>query len=121
MANVCFVGLEPHTAAQLHRALDQQAHKVEVLPADTTAEKLRNADVVFAAGDNHGYRKLLAEVRTRAPRQPFIVVTRLPDTRKWIDALEGGATDYCAEPLEPHQIYWLLDAALGRKKAKAAA
>ncbi len=121
MANIYFVGLASQTAAQLERAMANKSHKIVKFGTDTGAEKLGNADVIFAAGDDFQYRGLLADVRARKPHQPFVVVTRLPDTRAWLDALEAGATDFCAEPIESKQLGWVLDSALGKRSAKAAA
>lgn len=121
MANIHFIGLHPGTAAQLRSALSRQNHQVEAHPLEVTVDKVAHADVVFAAGDDFRYRRLLTDIRARKPDLPFIVVTRLPETKTWLDALEAGATDYCAEPIEARQIEWLLDSALGRKMARAAA
>ena len=37
---------------------------------------------------------------------------QLPELREvvadWLDALEAGASDYCAAPFEPAQIRWVL-------------
>lgn len=42
---------------------------------------------------------------------PVIVVSRIPDTREWINAMEAGACDYCAPPFEFSQMRWMLNAA----------
>lgn len=42
---------------------------------------------------------------------PVIVVSRVPDTREWIAAMEAGASDYCAPPFENSQLRWILTAA----------
>ncbi len=42
---------------------------------------------------------------------PVIVVSRIPDTREWITAMEAGASDYCAPPFEFSQLRWMLNAA----------
>ena len=44
-------------------------------------------------------------------RVPVIVVSRVPDTREWISAMEAGACDYCAPPFELTQLRWMLRAA----------
>jgi DNA-binding response OmpR family regulator len=45
---------------------------------------------------------------------PFVVVTRVPETKEWLDALEAGATDYCSVPIEARQLHWLMESALPR-------
>lgn len=42
---------------------------------------------------------------------PVIVVSRVPDSREWIDAMEAGACDYCAPPFSSAQLRWMLSAA----------
>jgi DNA-binding response OmpR family regulator len=51
---------------------------------------------------------------------PFVVVTRIPETREWLDALEAGATDYCSAPIETRQLRWLMESALPRPRFAAA-
>jgi DNA-binding response OmpR family regulator len=59
-------------------------------------------------------------VRAERPTLPFVVVTRIPETGEWLDALEAGATDYCSAPFESRQINWLMEAALPRHCGVAA-
>ena len=51
--------------------------------------------------------------KTLFPQLPVIVVSRLPETEEWLDALEAGAADYCAPPFEVIHLRWLLDAHSG--------
>jgi DNA-binding NtrC family response regulator len=51
-------------------------------------------------------------VRRERPALPFVVVSRVPNTKEWLDALEAGATDYCAGPFGIRQIRWLMESAL---------
>lgn len=45
---------------------------------------------------------------------PVIVITRTPDTRSWLDAMEAGAADYAAPPFEREQMRWMLRGTLRR-------
>ncbi len=47
------------------------------------------------------------------PHLPVIVVSRLPETDEWLDALEAGAADYCAAPFEIIHLRWLLETHTG--------
>jgi DNA-binding NarL/FixJ family response regulator len=77
--------------------------------------------MVFAGGEPSQYLSLLRRVREERPALPFVVVTRVPETTAWLDALEAGATDYCSAPFEARQIHWLMESALpGRRKIAAA-
>lgn len=45
--------------------------------------------------------------RATFPGLPVVIVSRLPDTREWLEALEMGAADYIAAPFETVQMRWL--------------
>jgi DNA-binding response OmpR family regulator len=121
MANVFLIGLEQATAAQISRALAVERHRIELKPPNVGTRELMDVDIVFAGGDPSQYLSLLRRVREERPALPFVVVTRIPETTEWLDALEAGATDYCSSPFETRQIHWLMEAALPRKRNFAAA
>jgi DNA-binding response OmpR family regulator len=112
MARVVFIGLEEATAGPIGRALAAQCHEVEYRQQDTVMRDLVEADIVFAGGDSTEYLPLLRRVRSERPALPFVVVTRVPETVQWLDALEAGATDYCAAPFEMRQVLWVMESAL---------
>ena len=82
--------------------------------------ELLDADIVFAGGEPARYMPLLRHVREARPTLPFVVVTRIPETKEWLNALEAGATDYCSEPIETRQLRWLMESALPRPRFAAA-
>ena len=51
-------------------------------------------------------------LRRARPDTAIVVVSRHPETADWLDAIEAGATDYCAAPFEPVHMKWLLDSSL---------
>jgi DNA-binding response OmpR family regulator len=110
MARILLLGLEQPLAEQLGRILQTERH--QVLTAGRLDSSGAQADVIFSAGDGGSYKHSLAEARRACPGVPFVVVTRLPETSQWLDALEAGATDYCAVPFEHQQIRWILETAL---------
>jgi len=120
MARVFLIGLEQATAHQIGRALAVERHQIELKPKNASAEDLVDADIVFAGGDGKEYMPLLKGIRKMYPSLPFVVVTRIPETSDWLDALEAGATDYCSAPFEPRQINWLMESALPRPRSAAA-
>ena len=108
MAHVILAGLEPAAEENLGRVLSDQGHQVTIgwqatLPA---------ADALFCNGDDPAYTELVREVRRLRPNLPVVVVTGLPESAKWLDALEAGAADYCSAPFDTLQICWLLAAVL---------
>jgi DNA-binding NtrC family response regulator len=119
MAKIVLVGLEQAAAGQICRALAVD-HQIEHQPQTVVVRELLDADIVFAGGDPSYYMSLLKRVREARPSLPFVVVTRIPETREWLDALEAGATDYCSAPIETRQLRWLMESALPRPRFAAA-
>jgi DNA-binding NarL/FixJ family response regulator len=54
------------------------------------------------------------------PNLPVVIVSRLPDTLEWLDALELGAADYVAGPFESVQMRWLFETHCRRARTVAA-
>ena len=86
MAKVVLIGLEQSAANQIGRALST-GHEIQHQPKTTSVEDLAQADIIFAGGDQTQYLTLLRRVRAQHPYLPFVVVTRLPETSDWLDAL----------------------------------
>ena len=120
MAKVFLIGLEQAAAGQICRALAVDSHQIEHQTQNVVARELLDADIVFAGGEPTAYMSLLRRVREARPSLPFVVVTRMPETREWLDALEAGATDYCSAPIDPRQLHWLMEAALPKPRFAAA-
>ena len=112
MANVFLINLDPATAVQLSRILAVERHRIQQKPQTIGTYDLMQADIVFVGGGPAKYLPLLRWVRKERPGSPFVVVTRLPATSAWLDALETGATDYCSSPFEARQIRWLMQSVL---------
>lgn len=121
MASVYLIGLEQAIASQVRRALAVERHRIETKSANVDVGEMMDADIVFAGGEAAQYLSLLRQVREKRPDLPFIVVTRIPETTAWLDALEAGATDYCSSPFESRQIHWLMESAWPRFRNVAAA
>lgn len=115
MAKIVLIGLEQTAAGQICRALSVERHQIHQQPPNPPIQDLRDADMVFAGGEPARYLSLLRRVREAHPALPFVVVTRIAETKEWLDALEAGATDYCSAPIETRQIHWLMESALPRR------
>jgi DNA-binding response OmpR family regulator len=109
MANVFLIGVEQTIADQISRALGPDRHRIEQKAQNIEACDLMEVDIVFAGGEPPRYLPLLRWVREQRPALPFVVVTAIPDTTAWLDALEAGATDYCSCPFEKRQIQWMME------------
>jgi DNA-binding response OmpR family regulator len=120
MAKIITVGLDPGAAQQLGKALGPENHQIAHKPKSSLVDDVIEADIVFADGDGKQYLPLLRLLRAISPTMPFVVVTRIPETSDWLDALEAGATDYCSAPFEPRQMNWLMESALPALRTAAA-
>jgi DNA-binding response OmpR family regulator len=115
-AHIVLTGLELPAQQDLSRVLREQGHRVST----GWRGALATADALFCSGDDPSCRALVCQVRKLRPSLPVIVVTRLPESRKWLDALEAGAADYCSAPFDAVQIGWLLAAVLAHAAAPGA-
>ena len=120
MANITLLGLDNDLAAQLFGVLDAQGHCVHVSDSLDDAVDPADTDIVFSTGDAPNYRELVGELMRRGRHLAVVVVSRCPDNRRWLDALELGAADYCGAPFEPVLMRWLVDSVMRRDRAAAA-
>jgi len=119
MAKVFLTGIEESVANCLRRVLAIENHQIEDRSSASQIDDFLDADVVFAGGGNMRYLPLLLDIRQARPTLPFVVITRIPETSEWLDALEAGATDYCAGPIEWCQINWVMESALRHGRCSA--
>jgi DNA-binding response OmpR family regulator len=108
VAHIILAGLEIAAQESLGQVLREQGHHITI----GWQTELTAAGALFCNGDDPGAPALVRQVRALDPKLPVIVVTKLPESRKWLDALEAGAADYCCAPFETVQICWLLSALL---------
>jgi len=108
-ANILVVGLDEPLAAELCRALRDQRHSVlseaftSAADCLTTVERV-GADLVFCGTDRQQYQTILDHLRRLGQSVQVVVVSRLPETGDWLDAMDAGAWDYCAPPFEPKLV-----------------
>lgn len=119
MAKVFLTCMEESVAKDLTWVLAMENHRIEQRPVDAHIDDFLDADIIFAGCDAREYVPLLRVVRQKRPALPFIVVTKIPDTSKWLTALEAGASDYCSAPFESRQIHWLMESVFPRVLAQA--
>jgi DNA-binding response OmpR family regulator len=111
---VLLAGIEPALAKELHLYLASRG--VEVTESPETDSTPLNFDLVFCETHSPGLRKLLQNVSS-----PVVVVSRVPEVDDWLDAIDAGATDYCAAPFEAEQLDWILESTIGLRRKKLAA
>jgi DNA-binding NtrC family response regulator len=93
------LGLEPAIEAELADSLRSASFAVSHGAGSPVG---RGGGLVFCPRG-----KLFAYAKATFPDLPVIVVSRLPDTSEWLEALELGALDYIAAPFETVQMRWL--------------
>jgi DNA-binding response OmpR family regulator len=81
---------------------------------------LTGVDLVLCPCEGRLLRAVVASVAAQKPGLPVVAVGRWAETAAWLDALESGASDYCAPPMEPAQVRWMMDSHL-RRVSRAAA
>jgi DNA-binding response OmpR family regulator len=114
MAKVVLIGLEDAASEQIRIAFGADSHRIECHQHDVVTAELSDVDVVCCGGKPADYLPLLKRLREELPALPIIVVTRIPETKAWLDALEAGATDYFSLPIEMRDLHWLMESAMPR-------
>jgi len=118
--SIVLYGLDDHLAVQLTEAasgpgrmLDRATSLLQCTKACSRGE----VDVIFASSERAKYLELLQALRSNRILLPVIVASRLPEVHDWLDALDAGATDYCAPPFERCHIQWILESTLRSNSA----
>ncbi len=107
------LGLEPALESELAASLRSASFAVSHGPGSPVK---RDGGLIFCPRG-----AAFAEARKAFPELPVVVVSRLPDTGEWLEALDLGAADYIAAPFEPVQMRWLWKAQHSERAAAAAA
>ncbi len=108
MLRLTLLGLPEDLSNQLARILLDESHQVNQRLYVSDLRRTPNVSAVFISGDNPEYRETLSLLLEAHPNLPVIVVTRQPETRHWLEALDAGAADYCGAPFEHIQLRWIL-------------
>ncbi len=64
-----------------------------------------------------GSTALIAEIRTRRPALPLLLLTANGSVAQAVEAMRTGATDFLVKPLAPERLLAALDAAVAQKTA----
>jgi DNA-binding response OmpR family regulator len=121
MSRVILLSLPEDLERPLAEVLREEAHKVI---RKRHVQDLRHGpkpDVVFISADDPEFCRTMALLREDQPALPVVVVTRMPRTSQWLDALDAGASDYCGAPFERVQVRWILNSLNGGARSAAAA
>lgn len=123
-ARIILFGLNKALASELQDVLAKQQQSVYSEPFRAPLECLGvvdelSADLIFCSSDRERYLALLEALGRYKPDLPVVVVSQAPEVSEWLDAIEAGASDYCAAPFEASHIRWILDSTLKHHSAPA--
>lgn len=115
-SKIVIFGLADGLADDSKKVLSEQGYDVFSSPFLPVAQALTliqqvNADYVFCDADPAHYLVLLEAIQRVNLGLPLVVVSPQPDTNAWLDALQAGATDFCAPPFESASLRWILESA----------
>jgi DNA-binding NarL/FixJ family response regulator len=120
MSRVALLGLPDDLGNELSRVLLDESHQVSRKIYISDLQRTPKCNAVFISGDDPDYRYTLSLLRESCPGLPAIVVTRQPEARFWLDALDAGAADYCGAPFERAQLRWVLESVLAGAERRPA-
>jgi DNA-binding response OmpR family regulator len=121
-SRILLVGLEPKLSSELSLVLLSEGHEVEQANCSAKATELlriTRPHLIFCATDPSCFQPMRRALMGQADL-PIVVVSRCPEVTEWLDAIEGGASDYCAAPFEAIQVRWILESNLRRSHSAAA-
>ena len=111
-ARLLLLGLDPHVASKLVTALPDFHAFVHQEASLSTSEwdgllEEANGDLIFCSAGSPALPQVLRAGRERAV--PVVVVAQDPTEVAWLDAMDAGAADYIAPPVERTQLRWVVD------------
>jgi len=106
LRSITLIGFDDGSAKQLTAHL--AAESCRVSRKKRVSEVPSEALALLVSGDDPGWALIVREARSQRPDIRVAVVTPLPDSSKWLDAIEAGAHDYCCLPPDRLLIRWLL-------------
>jgi ActR/RegA family two-component response regulator len=106
LRTIALIGFDEPTTARLSSNL--AAESCSVSCKSRTSEIPSEALALLVCGDHPKWQVTVREARWKRPDIRVVVVTCMPDTSRWLDALEAGAHDYCGVPLDRYLVTWLL-------------
>jgi DNA-binding response OmpR family regulator len=120
MAKVFLIGLEQVTASQIRGVFPPETHSIECKDGIGSASEVPDADIVFAGGERDQSLSLLRQLREAKPALPCVILSRMPETKDWLDALEAGAADYIGAPFDAGQLLRIVAAVQPARRSAAA-
>jgi two-component system, response regulator YesN len=104
------VSAEPDSSQGLQRELSRQSVKTRQVRTCTEAkqfiEREKKPDIIFsdASVPDGTWADVLRMARREKASAEVVVVSRLPDTKLYLDVMEGGGFDFIAPPFSQTQL-----------------
>ncbi len=121
--SILIYNLDPQLTTELERSLAGGSVSV-LFELDTRrcADHLQefSADLIFCASDAETFTSAKGAVSIAGRQASIVVVSRNPEVTEWLDAIEAGASDYCAAPFETKHIRWIVQSHAYRRHVAAA-
>lgn len=117
-ATILLYGLEPELERELIDMLGQ--YQVRPCHADDL-DAIADARMVFCSAVGGPLRSLMALTKRLPAPPPVIVVSRLRDECRELDARDAGAEEYCPAPFDPRHLGTILQRTLSLRIAAGAA
>lgn len=97
------------------RTLSVTGAEAAIAMLETRDGMLLDAILVDQAIPGGGTAALIAEIRSRRPFIPVLMLTALGSVEVAVDAMRAGATDFLAKPIAPDRLLAALEAAVNTK------
>lgn len=117
-ATILLYGMEPELERELINLLGQ--YQVKPCHSDDLDE-IAEARMVFCSAVGGPLRSLMALTKRLPAPPPVIVVSRLREECRELDARDAGADEYCPAPFDPRHLGTILQRALSLRVAVGAA
>lgn len=108
-ATILLYGLEPELENELVQILGR--YRVRPCHSDDL-DDIADASMIFCSAVGGPLRSLLALTRRMPSPPPVVVVSRLQEESRELDARDAGAQDYCAAPFDSRRLGSILTTTL---------
>lgn len=111
------VSAEPDSSQRLQRELSRQSVKTRQVRTCTEAkqfiERENKPDIIFsdASMPDGTWADILKMARKEQTSAEVVVVSRLPDTKLYMDVMDGGGFDFIAPPFSQTELAHVVQSA----------
>ena len=123
MAHILLVDDDRAICRTLRQHYEQNSHKVTIAhTAEDAVDLLKQSDIDIIVSDvrlpGQDGLWLLSQVKTIRPTLPVVMITAFHDFETTVAAMQGGAVDYVAKPIDLEELDGAVERALSRDSQK---